>query len=77
MPGTWFRRAMPQCSETHLLTRLVEHATLSESGPKRHALIRETSPWSLKLACQKHVIILPMIRLEEHAQMMWHAWIRL
>ena len=35
IPGTWFRRTMSQCSGTHLLTRLVQHATLSESGPIR------------------------------------------
>ena len=26
---------MPQCSKTHFLTHLVQHATLSESGPIR------------------------------------------
>ena len=29
------------------------------------------------MARQKRVIILPMIHLEEYAQMMWHGWIRL
>ena len=64
---------MPQCSGIHILTRLVQHATLSVSGPIR---IPETAPGHL-VACQKYVIILPMIRLEEHVQMMYHAWIRL
>ena len=32
MPGTWFKMTMPQCSWTHLLTRFVEQAKLSESG---------------------------------------------
>ena len=35
IPGTWVITAMSQCSGTHLLTRLVQHATLSESGPTR------------------------------------------
>ena len=33
---------MPQCSGTHLLTRLVHHATLNKSGPI--PLIPETTP---------------------------------
>ena len=61
---------MPQCTETNLLTRLVEHATLSESGPIRTCSYTRNNPWSLKVvlivACQKHVIILSMIRLEEY-----------
>ena len=61
-------------SGTHLLTRLVQHATLGESGPTRACSYTRDNPWSLIVGCQKYVIILPMIRLEEHAQMMWHAW---
>ena len=38
---------MPQCSGTQFLTRLVEHATLSESGPIRQDNPPETIPWSL------------------------------
>ena len=69
---------MPQCSGTHLLTRLVQHATLSESGLKRACSKRaRDNPMSLIVTCQKYVIILPMMRSEEHAQMMWRAWIRL
>ena len=65
---------MSQCSGAHLLTRLVQHATLIESGPIRAcSYTRDNPPSHLKW----YVSILPMIRLEEHAQMMWHAWIRL
>ena len=35
---------MPQCSGTHLLTRLVQHATLSESGPIRSSLLYPRQP---------------------------------
>ena len=77
MPGTWIRSAMPQCSGAHLLTRLVQHATLSESGLIRACCYTRYNPWSLIVVCQTHVIILPMIRLEEHALMMWFALIRL
>ena len=70
-------QGMPQCSEKHFLARLVENVKLSESGPIMSCSYTRDNPWPLKVACQKHVSILPMIHLEEHAQMMWHAWIRL
>ena len=51
IPGTWVTRAMPQCSGTHILTRLVLHATLSESGPIRACSYTRDNPSSLIVAC--------------------------
>jgi hypothetical protein len=39
-PGNSLERAIPQCSGTHLFARLVQHATLSESGPIRAFLYK-------------------------------------
>jgi len=68
---------MPQCSGTHLLTRLVQHATLSESGPIRACSYTRDNPLVTYSGMPKPNTFFPLIRLVGHAQMMWHAWIRL
>ena len=43
------------------MTRLVQHATLSESGPIRACSYTRDNSWSLIVVHQIHVIILPMM----------------
>ena len=41
-----------------ILTRLVQHATLSKSGPIRACSYTRDNPWSLIVACQKSLFCL-------------------
>ena len=51
IPGTWVTREMSHWSGTHLLTRLVQHATPSESGPTKACSFTRDNPWSIIVAC--------------------------
>ena len=52
-------RAIPQCSGTHRLTRLGQHAIFSESSPIKACSFTRYNPWSLIVACQKYFIKFP------------------
>ena len=68
---------MSQYNGTHYLTRLVLHAILSESGPIRACHFTRDNPLVTYSGMPKPNTFFPMIRLERHAQTMWHAWVRL
>ena len=57
------------------LTRLVEHAIISESDPIRTCSTNRVQPLVIYSHMSKHNTFFPMIRLE--GQTMRHAWIRL
>ena len=77
IPGTGVIVAMPQYNGTHSLTRLVLHAILSESGPIRACHYTRDNPLVTYSGMPKPNTFFPTIRLERHAQIMWHAWVRL